>query len=196
LPESTGYGLGESLIVMGLWSAPAGLLMMVVAPLGARLTTARGPRTTLFTGCLVMAAAYGSSVFLMGSAWGLLVITCGVAAGIGLAYGAIPTLIMGAVPQSEISSANSVNTLLRSMGSTASAAVAGVVLAQMSVEFAGNVIPTEDGFLTGLLIGGAVALLAAATTVGIRGVQPGNRQPRRTRTLDASGSTVAGPVTG
>lgn len=197
LPESTGYGLGESLIVMGLWSAPAGLLMMVVAPLGARLTTARGPRTTLCTGCLVMAAAYGSSVFVMGSGWGLLVITCGVAAGIALAYGAIPTLIMGAVPQSEISSANSVNTLLRSMGGTASAAVAGVVLAQMSVEFAGNVIPTENGFLTGLLIGGAVALLAAATTIGIRGVPPGNGPARRTRALDASSrSTVADRVTG
>ncbi|MFD3811826.1 MFS transporter [Rhodococcus sp. NPDC058639] len=173
LPESTGYGLGQSMIVMGLWCAPAGLLMMVISPLGARLTTARGPRTTLCTGCLMMAAAYGSSLFMMGSTWGLLVITCCIAAGIGLAYGAIPTLLMGAVPLTEVSSANSVNTLLRSLGSTVSAAVAGVVLAQMSIMFAGNTIPTEKGFLVGMLIGGASALLAALATVAIRGAQPG-----------------------
>ncbi|MBM7459271.1 MFS transporter [Rhodococcus coprophilus] len=172
LPESTGYGLGQSMIVMGLWCAPAGLLMMAISPLGARLTTLRGPRTTLCTGCLMMAVAYGSSVVLMGSTWGLLVITCSIAAGIGLAYGAIPTLLMGAVPRTEVSSANSVNTLLRSLGGTVSAAVAGVVLAQMSVAFAGNLIPTENGFLVGMLIGGASALLAALATVGIRGEQP------------------------
>ncbi|MEE2030669.1 MFS transporter [Rhodococcus chondri] len=179
LPEATGYGLGQSMVVMGLWCAPAGLLMMAVSPLGARLTTVRGPRVTLCAGCLVMAGAYGSSVFLMGSSWGLLVITCAIAAGIGLAYGAIPTLIMSAVPQSEISSANSVNTLLRSVGGTASAAVAGVVLAQMSVEFGAEVIPSENGFLTGLLIGGATALVAAAATMAIRDARPGARAPQR-----------------
>lgn len=168
LPETTGYGLGQSMIVMGLWSAPAGLVMMAVAPLGARLTTARGPRSTLLAGCLMMAVAYGSSVFAMSNTWGLLLITCGVAAGIGFAYGAIPTLIMGAVPQSEISSANSVNTLLRSVGGTASAAVAGVVLAQMSVAFAGKTIPSEQGFLTGLMIGAVTASVAAAVTLAIR----------------------------
>ncbi|MEU5842076.1 MFS transporter [Rhodococcus sp. NPDC047139] len=170
LPEETGYGLGQSMLVMGLWCAPAGLLMMAVSPLGAGLTTIRGPRTTLWVGCLMMAVSYASSVVLMDSTWGLMAITCLIAAGIGLAYGAIPTLIMGAVPQDRISSANSVNTLLRSVGGTASAAVAGVVLAQMSVGFAGTDVPSESGFLTGMLIGAASALLAAAATMAIRTV--------------------------
>lgn len=179
LPTETGYGLGQSMVVMGLWCAPAGLLMMAVSPLGARLTTIRGPRTTLCTGCLMMAAAYASSLFLMGSTWGLMVITCVIAAGIGLAYGAIPTLIMGAVPPTQISSANSVNTLLRSVGGTASAAVAGVVLAQMSVDFAGTVVPSQNGFLTGMLIGAATALLAAAATMTIRRVDSADRADTR-----------------
>lgn len=172
LPAETGYGLGQSMVVMGLWCAPAGLLMMAVSPLGARLTTARGPRTTLCVGCLMMAVSYLSTVFLLGSTWGLMLITCGIAAGIGFAYGAIPTLIMGAVPATEISSANSVNTLLRSVGGTASAAVAGVVVAVMSVEFSGTVIPTESGFMTGMMIGAGTALLAAVATSAIRGVSP------------------------
>lgn len=169
LPEATGYGLGQSMMVMGLWSAPAGLMMMAVTPIGARLSTRRGPKVTLLTGCLVIALGFGSSVFLMGGTWGLLVVSCSVAAGIGLAYGALPALIMGAVPSSEISSANSVNSLLRSIGSTVSAAVAGVVLAQMSVNFLGTTVPTENGFLTGLLIGCTTALIAAAIVVAISG---------------------------
>ncbi|WP_347879716.1 hypothetical protein [Streptomyces sp. Tu 2975] len=50
--------------------------------------------------------------------------------GIGFADGAMPALIMGAVPRSETASANSFNTLMRSIGSSVSAAVTGVILAQ------------------------------------------------------------------
>jgi MFS family permease len=175
LPTETGYGLGQSMVAMGLWCAPAGLLMMAISPLGARLTTLRSPRTTLFAGCLMIAAAYAFAGLLMRSPWGLMALTCCVAAGIGLAYGAIPTLIMGAVPPTQISSANSVNTLLRSVGGTASAAVAGVVLAQTTVAFRGTSIPSEGGLLTGMLIGAASALLAAAVTLAIRRVRPEDR---------------------
>ncbi|MEV6106238.1 MFS transporter [Streptomyces sp. NPDC051940] len=162
LPEATGYGLGQSMVAMGLWMAPAGLMMMVVAPIGGRLTAARGPKTTLVTGSLVIAAGYASSMALLGSTWGLLIVTLITSAGVGFAYGAMPALIMGAVPQSETASANSFNTLMRSIGTSVAAAVVGVVLAQMTVDFGGHALPSEDGFRTGLLIGCGVALLAAA----------------------------------
>ncbi|MGX6509277.1 MFS transporter [Rhodococcus sp. SJ-2] len=174
LPEATGYGLGQSMVMMGLWCAPAGMAMMAVAPLSARLTATRGPRVTLLTGCLCMATGFGSSPLLMGSTWGLMFVSCSVAAGLGLAYGAVPTLILSSVPQSEGASANSVNTLLRSVGSSTSAAVSGMVLGRMSVEFAGSVVPSEAGFVTGLMIGGVTALVAAATTMLIRVPKPGS----------------------
>lgn len=169
LPESTGYGLGQSMLAMGLWMAPSGIMMMLVSPLGARLSAGRGPKTTLLTGSLVIALGYGSSVLLMGSTWGLLIVTsiCGV--GIGLAYGAMPALIMGSVPQTATAAANSFNSLMRSIGTSVSAAVVGVVLAQMSMQVGGHTLPTEAGFRTGLLIGCGVALVAAVITLGIPG---------------------------
>jgi MFS family permease len=167
LPESTGFGLGQSMLAMGLWMAPGGLVMMLVAALGARLSTARGPKITLLAGSLVIATGYGSSMLLMGSTWGLLIVVCICSAGIGLAYGAMPALIMGAVPLSETASANSFNTLMRSLGTSMAAAVVGVVLAQMSVQVGDYTLPTENGFRTGLLIGCGVALVAAAVTVAI-----------------------------
>ncbi len=167
LPKETGYGLGQSMLAMGLWMAPGGLMMMVVSPIGARLSAARGPKVTLFVGSLVIALGYASSTVLLGSTWGLLVLTCICSGGVGLAYGSMPALIMGAVPQSETAAANSFNTLMRSIGTSISAAVVGVVLAQMSVQFGGHTLPTENGFRTGLLLGCGVALVAALITLTI-----------------------------
>jgi MFS family permease len=167
LPKATGYGLGQSMQAAGLWMAPAGLMMMLVSPLGAKLSAARTPKTTLVVGSLVIAAGYGSSIGLMSSVWGLLVVSVIINSGVALAYGAMPALIMGAVPLSETGSANSFNTLMRSIGTTLSAAVVGVVLAHMTTHVGPYVLPSLNGFRTGMLIGCGVSLAAAAVAACI-----------------------------
>uniref|UniRef100_UPI00278C61C3 MFS transporter n=1 Tax=Streptomyces sp. KL118A TaxID=3045153 RepID=UPI00278C61C3 len=163
LPEATGYGLGQSMVAMGLWMAPAGLMMMAMSPLGAKLSAARGPKVTLAVGSLVIAAGYGLGLPLIssGSTWSLLIVTIVCNTGVGFAYGAMPALIMGAVPPSETASANSFNTLMRSIGSSVSAAVIGVVLAQLTTDFGGYALPSENGFRVAMAIGCGVALTAA-----------------------------------
>ncbi|NEB67830.1 MFS transporter, partial [Streptomyces fulvissimus] len=89
-PEATGYGLGQSILAAGLWMAPGGIMMMVVSPYGGKLTNARGPKFTLITGVLVIAAGYGLSVALMGSAWGVMLAIMVINSGVGLAYGSMP----------------------------------------------------------------------------------------------------------
>ncbi|MEV0449409.1 MFS transporter [Streptomyces sp. NPDC050600] len=180
LPEATGYGLGQSMMAMGLWMAPAGLMMMALSPLGAKLSAARGPKVTLAVGSLVIAVGYLSSLLLMGSTWGLLVVTLVCNTGVGLAYGAMPALIMGAVPQAETASANSFNTLMRSIGSSVSAAVIGVVLAELTIDLGGHALPSETGFRVALLIGGGVALAAAAVAalIPVRPLTAAAAQPQ------------------
>ncbi|WTW93877.1 MFS transporter [Streptomycetaceae bacterium NBC_01309] len=188
LPEATGYGLGQSMLAMGLWMAPAGLMMMALSPVGARLSAARGPKTTLIVGALVMALGYGSSLALMGSPWTVMVVSCVVNAGIGLGYGAMPALIMAAVPESETASANGFNTLMRAIGTAVAAALVGVILSQMTTDFGGHVLPSEGGFRTGMLIGCGMALLAAAIASAIPGRGPREAANSRTepgRTPDA-----------
>ncbi|TQF67055.1 MFS transporter [Rhodococcus spelaei] len=167
LPESTGFGLGQSMLVMGLWMAPGGIVMMLISPIGAKLSSARGPKITLIVGALIIALGYGSSMLLMGSAWGLMIVAAICGAGTGFAYGAMPALIMSAVPHSETAAANAFNTLSRSLGTSVAAAVVGLVLAQMSIQVGDYTLPTEDGFRTGLLIGCGVALVAAAVAACI-----------------------------
>lgn len=169
LPLISGHGLGQSMLIAGLWLAPGGLIMMAISPVSAWLSRARGPKVTLFVGSLVIALGYGASLPLLGSSWGLLIVTCVCSLGVALAYGAMPALIMGAVPVGETASANSFNTLMRAIGTSISAAIVGVVLATMTVRFGADTLPSENGFRAGMLIGGGVALVAAAITLAIPG---------------------------
>lgn len=168
LPEATGYGLGQSMVAMGLWMAPGGLMMMLASPLSAKLSALAGPKITLIVGAVIIAAGYGASVPLMGEAWGLMVGAIVISLGVGFAYGAMPALIMSAVPITETSAANSFNTLMRSIGTSVASAAIGAVLAEMSTTFVGGIsVPTENGFRVGILIGCGVAAAAAVIALTI-----------------------------
>lgn len=162
LPAATGYGLGQSMLAIGLVMAPSGLVMMAMAPVSARISRARGPKTTLMLGAAVVAAGYAVSVVLMSAIWHLVLVATVIGAGIGLAYGAMPALVMAAVPVSETAAANSLNTLMRSIGTSISSAVAGLVLAQMTTTFGAVALPSQDGFRLVMAIGAGAALVAFA----------------------------------
>ncbi|HEY0188510.1 MAG TPA: MFS transporter [Cellulomonas sp.] len=162
LPTSTGFGLGQPMLVVGLVMAPSGLVMMAVSPLSARITSAAGPKISLVVGSLVVAVGYLLGILLMSAAWQLVVVSSVIGAGIGLAYGAMPALVMGAVPRTETAAANSLNTLMRSIGTAVSSAVAGVVLAQLTVEVAGTAVPSQDGLRLVLAVAAGASLVACA----------------------------------
>ncbi|MGQ4335808.1 MFS transporter [Streptomyces hayashii] len=171
-PEATGYGLGQSMLAAGLWIAPGGLMMMLVSPLGGKLTNARGPKFTLVCGTLVLAAGYFASMALIGSAWGVMLVTIITSSGVGLAYGAMPALIMSSVPITETAAANGFNTLMRSLGTSIGAAVIGVILSRMTVTLGGHTLASEAGFRTVLLVGGGLALVSAGIAAVIPGARP------------------------
>ncbi|MBM4796729.1 MFS transporter [Streptomyces sioyaensis] len=162
LPTSTGYGLGRSMVVAGLCMAPLGLTMMCVAPLYARIAARRGPKVSLILGMLVIAIGYGAGLGLMTAAWQTVIIAVVIGAGIGLAYSSLPALIIGAVDPSETGAANGLNTLMRSIGTSVSSAVIGMVLAHMSTGARGVTVPTMAGFRVSFLIATAAVLVGVA----------------------------------
>src|SRR5205823_11079518 len=111
-----------------------------------------GPKVTLMLGALVVAAGYGVGSVLMSSLWELVLVSSLIGAGIGLAYGAMPALIMAAVPVSETAAANSLNTLMRSIGTSMSSAVSGVVLAHLTMTLGPVTVPAQNGFRVVLAI--------------------------------------------
>ncbi|MGW3650470.1 MFS transporter [Streptomyces sp. NPDC000878] len=169
MPTATGYGLGQTMLVAGLCLAPAGLVMMVVAALSAKVTAAFGPKVSLMIGAAVIAAGYGLGIALMGAVWQLIVVSAVIGAGIGFAFGSMPALIMAAVPQSETASANGLNALMRAIGTSVASAVLGVVLAHMTTDFGGYPLPSEAGFRTAMAIGGCAAIGALVLTAFLPG---------------------------
>ncbi|WP_392968000.1 MFS transporter [Streptomyces sp. LN245] len=159
LPTSTGYGLGQSMVNAGLLVAPLGLTMMFTAPVYARLSAKYGPKVTLIIGMVIIGIGYGAGLGLMSAAWQSLVIAVILGAGIGLAYSSLPALIIGSVPASETGAANGLNTLMRSIGTSVSSAVIGMVLANTAHHVGGAAVPTMHGFRVSFLIAtGAVAV--------------------------------------
>ncbi|MFC4500273.1 MULTISPECIES: MFS transporter [Streptomyces] len=186
LPEATGYGLGRSMLDVGLVLAPQGLVMMTMSAVSARLTRAKGPKTTLMCGAVIVAAGYGLSLVLMSEIWHIMLVACTIGAGIGFAYGALPALIMDAVPASETAAANSLNTLMRSLGTSFASALAGVVLAQMTTDFGGYPLPAENGFKVVMAIGAGSAVLAFVIASFIP------RRPATARERPADAAEVTG----
>ncbi|MEU1803344.1 MFS transporter [Streptomyces sp. NPDC019937] len=172
LPEATGYGLGETMLTVGLVLAPSGLVMMAMAPLSARVSKAKGPKVTLMLGAVVVAAGYGLNIALMSAIWHLVLVSSIIGAGIGLAYGAMPALVMAAVPVSETAAANSLNTLMRSIGTSVSSAVAGVVLAEMTTTLGSVALPAQNGFRVVMAVGAGAALLAFVLAAFLPGQRP------------------------
>ncbi|WP_063046588.1 MFS transporter [Nocardia pseudovaccinii] len=166
-PEQTGYGFGLSMVNAGLALAPTGFVMILLSPVSARLSAARGPKVTLALGSAVIAVGYLCAVVLMNSVWELMISAMIVAGGVGLAYAAMPALIMGAVPLTETAAANGLNSLMRSIGTSTSAAVMSVVLAHMTMQLGSHVLPSRDGFHTTFLIATAAALVAIVLTLVI-----------------------------
>lgn len=186
LPTATGYGLGQSMLMAGLCVAPTGLLMMAVSPLSARLIKALGPKTTLICGISVLGVAYLAGLALLSEPWQLAVFSAIAGAGVGLAYAAMPTLIIAAVPESETAAANGLNTLMRSIGTSSSSAVVGMVLSHMTNRFGAVSVPAMAGFRTALLIACGACVLALLVAAGIPGRGRAAAKPR----------TVTGAVLG
>ncbi|MFF2810844.1 MFS transporter [Streptomyces sp. NPDC058000] len=208
LPKSTGYGLGQSMVVAGLCVAPLGLTMMFVAPVYARIAARRGPKISLLLGMLIIGIGYGSGIGLMQAPWQTIIVAVVVGAGIGLAYSSLPALIVGAVDPSETGAANGLNTLMRSIGTSVSSAVIGMVLAHMSEPLGPVAVPTMAGFRVSFLIATAavaLGLLVAAflpsqrKAAGARETLVAQSAEERDAEADGSiedgGSTLAGKPT-
>ncbi|KAA0102999.1 MFS transporter [Mycolicibacterium sp. P1-5] len=161
LPKETGYGLGQSMLQAGLWMAPGGLAMMVASPIAARMAGRRGAKFTLVCGSAIIAAAYLGAVWLLGSPTAVMVVNIAISLGVGFAYSSLPALINAAVPVSETAAANGINALARSLGTSISSAVIGVVLATMTINYAGHAMPSLQGLRIALLVSAGIAALAA-----------------------------------
>ncbi len=171
-PAATGYGFGVPVMVAGVCMIPMGLGMLVFSPVSARLSARAGAHVTLLTGALIMVGANAAQALLPGGLAVLVLVLLVLSIGAALCFSAMPTLIMDWVPVTETASANSLNALLRTIGTSACAAIGGTLLAAFTTDVAGRRVASATGFVLTYWIAAAASLgaavLAAAVAVVLR----------------------------
>lgn len=165
LKSAAGFGLNLDVFHAGLWMAPTALVFGAFAPVAAWLIGRFGAQITLLGGAAVMAVTYVARVFLSGQLWQVVLGSVVVGVGTSMTFAAMPSLITAAVPATETASANGLNTLLRSVGtSTASAAVAALTTGLATT--VGSVTqPTFAAFAASFWIAAGASATAALVTV-------------------------------
>lgn len=177
---ATGHGFGVSVMVAGLCMVPMGLGMLFFSPLSARLSARRGAHVTLLVGALVMVAGNVAQALRPGNIPLLMVVLMVLSIGTALCFSAMPTLIMAWVPASETASANSLNSLLRTIGTSTCAAVGGTLLAA---------VPTTTGFAVTYWMAAAASLGAACLALAVMAVI--RRSARTTADVVATNADLA-----
>lgn len=170
LPAATGHGFGRSILVAGLTQVPAAAVSLFAAPAAERVLALGGPRRLLTVGSVTVAAGFAVGLVWHAALWHIALSAALVYFGVGLAYCALPLLVMGNVPQADTAAANAVNNLSRVFGSVIAAATASAILAAAVGTVASGRHPAHWAYVAIYLLG---AVAAAATAALARALPAG-----------------------
>lgn len=158
LPRATGFGLGESLTTAGLIMLPLLVTMSVAGVLSGRVAQAVGLKAQLVgaslvgvVGCALLALFHSGAAPI--AAGGALL---GVA--FGLAYAALASLVVQAVPPSQTGAASGMSTNIRTIGGALGTAV---VTSVVTASAGPTGLPTEAGFTDAFWLLAGASLVAA-----------------------------------
>ncbi|MBM9506520.1 MFS transporter [Streptomyces sp. KK5PA1] len=173
-PSSAGYGFGASVTVAGLVILPMLATMAVGGMISGPLHRTVPFRAQLAWGSALLAAACLGFAFLHDAAWQIALAGAVFGLGLGLAYSAMTSLIVHAVPPAQTGAATGMNTNIRNIGGALGTAV---VTALVTGTVGAGGLPSAGGYETGFTV------LAATATAGVLFslLIPG---PRRSRPAD------------
>ncbi|WP_226363442.1 MFS transporter [Pseudonocardia abyssalis] len=171
-PLESGYGFGLSLVAAGVVLLPIGGAMALFSPVSARLSARFGARLTLVSGTIVLAVGNLSMAVLPGSILLVMAAATVTAIGAALAYSALPLLIMDAVPPTETAAANSLNTLMRMLGTSSCSAVVAAVASGLTITVGGATLPAATAYTVVFLAAAGAAAVAAVISALTPGATP------------------------
>ncbi|MGV9672735.1 MULTISPECIES: MFS transporter [unclassified Gordonia (in: high G+C Gram-positive bacteria)] len=161
-----GYGFGASVLTTSVvFMLPGAVVSILVGPVAGAAVARRGPRVVLLVAAVVGIIGMLLLTFLHANTGemivGLVIANVAVAA----AYAAMPALLVGNVEPHETGIANSINSIMRTVGgAVGSAVIITVLAAEVAVHSMGPVsvsLPTENAYRVAFLLGAGAFALAA-----------------------------------
>jgi MFS family permease len=171
-PSDVGYGLGGSVLDVGLFTLPSTVTMLAFSALAGRFEARIGAAWTLGIGSAVAAVSYALLAIRHDSPLDLLIFSGVQGIGIGIAYAALGTLAVQHVRMDQSGIASGINTLVRTAGGSIASAATSAVLATAVI--ARTDVPTEGAYVFCFAL---AALAAAATAVLAAGNGLRHRSP-------------------
>lgn len=163
-PGEAGYGFGLSSLSIALVMLPAMLVSVVASASTAVIARRLGYRNALVGSFLLVAFGFTAFAAAHGELWLVIAETTVMAAGLGVALGAMPTVIAEASDPSRTGVSTAVYNNVKTVGG----AVAGGMFGTLLAAPAGSDDPAEGGYLAVWLVSAAFALLAAVLALAAR----------------------------
>jgi MFS family permease len=170
-PRSAGYGFGASVTESGLLILPMTVALFF-------LGLASGPLTFV-----ILSTAHAA-------VWQIVLATALLGAGFGLAFSAMPAIIVATVPVEQTGVANGMNANIRTIGG----AIGASVMASIVTSGARHGFPREAGYVHGFEMLGGIAIVAALASLLVPGNRRGTEPPELLHAELAilAGGTLAG----
>jgi MFS family permease len=184
-PRATGYGFGLSLVAAGVVLLPMGGAMTIFSPVSARVSRRRGARTSLVLGASILALGNLLMATLPASLPLVVAASTTTAIGAALAYSAIPLLIMASVPPGETAAANSLNTLMRMLGTSSCSSFVAAIATGLTTVVAGQTLPAAAAY-TVIYLAAAIAAAAGAAMAALTPRARATVAPPATTTTSAA----------
>lgn len=160
------YGFGATATMAALYMLPGAFAMVPAGPFGGVLGLRLGFKIALAIGLALAGVGSALVAEVNDRPWQVMLFYAISAAGVAIAFGAMPKLIADAVAPTETGIATGMNTVVRTVGSAVGAQVAVTLLASNVI--AGTQIPSVDGFRASLWLGAAASIIAAIMALLVR----------------------------
>ena len=183
MPPSAGFGFGSSVTEAGLFLLPSAVVMLVAGPVSGWMGNRFGSRTPLLLGIAVTFAAFVQLAALHDEHWHVYLSSALMGIGIGLAFAAMATLIVEAVPQSQTGIATGMNTIMRSIGGALGAQILASIVAANA---------DESHFVAAFLVSAGGLVVAFLAALVIPRPPPRHAVPHGARRLGEPMATTAG----
>ncbi len=171
-PAAAGYGFGYSATQAGLVMLPAALMMLVAGPLSGIVGARVGNKYPLALGGILAGIGLVGLGLMHDTVLSVILWNIVSSMGVGLAFAAMPNLIMESVPMDRTGEATGFNALIRSVGSSlGSQVVASILTAGIVV---GTGLPDNDAFTTAFLAAAGISILAGIMALLIPGSSRGH----------------------
>ncbi|MGA9873584.1 MAG: MFS transporter [Rhodococcus sp. (in: high G+C Gram-positive bacteria)] len=165
--EAAGYGFSADVLSASVvYLLPGASLGALTSLLAGRLIRRFGARAVLIGGSCLGTAGFVFYAFARDATWQVITASAAVSIFVALAFAAVPNLLMAEVPARDTGVANSVNSIVRTVGTSIASALLTTMLATYTV--AGTSIPREGVYLAAFVVGALACIVVTVSALAVR----------------------------